>query len=183
MSYDINFWKQDRPLEISAQDIYERLSSGKPVEGLTKLPVDEILTKLRDAFPDFDPDEQFPLVSIDDGSIEIAWSDQHFRFDLRGEVGAEHKNRLVHIMATHGCPMYDPQIGERYDAEEGVGLSNLPSFEDPSPEQRAEIEKIKKQFMEQIERGSGPKGCRRSVAFLAICVVLFLLLALRALAG
>jgi hypothetical protein len=51
MSYDVNFWKQARPLDMSAQEIYERLSEGEPVEGLATLPVDEILGQLRDASP------------------------------------------------------------------------------------------------------------------------------------
>jgi hypothetical protein len=163
MSYDINFWKQERPLDLSDQEIYERLCARSSVEGLAKLPVDRILAQLRDAFPEFDPEEKFPLVSLDEGSIEFSWSDQHFRFDLRGDMGACHKNRLVGIMAEHGCPMYDPQVGKRYDAEGGTKAGELPTFEDATPEQKAEVERIKQQFMAKLDVRRQPKGCWGSV--------------------
>jgi hypothetical protein len=168
MSYDINFWKQERPLELSAQEIYQRLSKGESVDGLATLAVDRILAQLREAFPDFDPEEEFPLVSLDDGSIEFIWSDQYFRFDFRGEVGATHQNRLVRIMSDHGCPMYDPQVNKRYDADGGTKLGEFYRFEDPTPEQKAEIERLKQQFMAKLEGQGQPKGCRGSAVILAL---------------
>ena len=117
MSYDISFWKQERPLSLSAQEIYERLSGGdEVVEGLAKLPVPQIHLRLKEAFPEFDPAESFPTVRIPRGSIEFSWSDYHFRFDIRGEIGGECQ-QLVNIMADFDCPMYDPQEGRRYDSE------------------------------------------------------------------
>src|SRR5215469_10747766 len=102
MSYDINFWKQERPLDLSAQEIYERLSSGEKAEGLAKLPVPQIHQRLKEAFPSFDPNEKFPLVRTSQGSIEFGWSDYHFRFDIRGEAGSDCQ-KLVNIMADFGC--------------------------------------------------------------------------------
>jgi hypothetical protein len=171
MSYDINFWKQERPLDLSAQQIYERLSDGESVDGLAVLPVDQILQQLQEAFPKFDPQEKFPLVSLEDGSIEFIWSDQYFRFDLRGDVGAVHENRLVQIMADHGCPMYDPQINKRYDADQGMSLGELPKFEDATPAQKAEIERIKQQFMAQLQRRQQAKGCRSTAVLAGLGVI------------
>ena len=108
MSYDINFWKQDKPLDLSAQEIYERLSERQPVEGLVKLPVDEILDRLTVAFPDFHRKESFPTARTSEGSVEFIWSDYNFRFDIRGGICADCQ-KLVDIMADYGCPMYDPR--------------------------------------------------------------------------
>jgi hypothetical protein len=176
MSYDINFWKQERPLDLGAQEIYKRLSAGDSVDGLASLPVERILAELREAFPAFDPTEKFPLVSIGDGSIEFIWSVQHFRFDLRGDVGAEHQNLLVQIMAEHGCPMYDPQLGKRYDADDGTKLGELPAFEDPTPEQKAEIERIKQEFMAKLEGKRQSRGCRGTAAILGVGALLGIVL-------
>jgi hypothetical protein len=161
LSYDINFWKQQRPLALSAQEIYERLNKKEPVEGLAKLPVDEILARLKAAFPDFDPAESFPLARTSEGSIEFFWSDQHFRFDIRGICGDCQK--LVDIMSEFGCPMYDPQEGKRHDSQGGTALGEKPKFEDTTPEQKAEMERIKAEFLGKMT-GPQKKGCAGQAA-------------------
>ena len=40
MSYDINFWRQERPLPVPPVEIYRRLSAGKWVDGLASAPED-----------------------------------------------------------------------------------------------------------------------------------------------
>jgi len=142
MSYDINFWKQNRPLNLSAQEIYERLSRRETVEGLAKLPVPQIHQRLKRAFPEFDPSESFPLVTTSRGSIEFLWSNFHFRFDIRGEVGSDCQT-LVDIMADFDCPMYDPQEGRRYDSKDGTALGEMPKFHDATPDQREQLERLK----------------------------------------
>ena len=49
MSYDLNFWKQAVEFGMAPQVVYERLSSGERVEGLTELPIDEQVGKRYDA--------------------------------------------------------------------------------------------------------------------------------------
>ena len=167
MSYDINFWKQERPLELSPQEVYERLSSRQLVDGLAKLPVDEILARLKEAYPDFDPAESFPLARTSEGSIEFSWSDYHFRFDIRGVCGDCQK--LVDIMTDFGCPMYDPQLGKRYDADNGMALGERQVFEDTSPEQKAELERLKAEFLAGLS-GSQKKGCAGKAAMFLIAL-------------
>ena len=166
MSYDVNFWKQERPLSLSAQEIYERLSGGEAVvEGLAKLPVPRIHERLKQAFPDFDLSESVPVVRIARGSVEISWSDHHFRFDIRGEIGSDCQ-RLVEIMADFDCPMYDPQVGRRYDSEDGTALGKRPTFEDQTPEQREQFERLKAEALAKIGRVER-KGCgSRSLLFM-----------------
>ena len=173
MSYDINFWKQTRPLEISAQEIYERLSRGEQeIDGLAELPVDQIKQRLKEAFPDYDPQDPFPLIQTEHGSIEVLHSRQSFRFDLRGETEEVH-NRLVEIMADFGCPMYDPQRGQRYDAEGGTAVGTPPRFEDTTEEQRQQIEALKQQMLKNIQRGGRRSGCGTSAAaFVFFCAAL-----------
>lgn len=133
MSYDINFWKQLGPPRLSPEGVYGRLCEGKNVKGLAKLPVEEILDRLQFELSGFDPKEEFPLVSLQDGSIEISWSDQHFRFDFRGHVPEKTRKALVAIMKDFGCPLYDPQLDERYDTADGMGCAPAPSVEASEP--------------------------------------------------
>ena len=65
MSYDINFWKQERSLELTNEEIYAKLCSGEAVDGLARLPTDKILQRLRERFPAFDPSDDFPDVELE----------------------------------------------------------------------------------------------------------------------
>jgi hypothetical protein len=115
MSYDISFWRESRPVGLSPNEAYRRLSRGKPVEGLAELPVEEVFAGLREAFGPFY--EELSEFETDDCSIEVSWSACHFRFDLRGDVD-EAAGRLVALMAGFGCSPYDPQVDTRGAAEE-----------------------------------------------------------------
>ena len=170
MSYDINFWKQERPLPLTAEEIYGHLCRREPVDGLARLPVDAILARLQQQFPQFDPKAEFPDVDVENGNIEFGWSDQHFRFDLRGEVSAADRNALVRIMHDFGCPLYDPQVNKRYDAAEGTAIGETPAFEDPTPEQKEQMEKLKADMMGMFSGQKQKKGCAGSAALLAITV-------------
>lgn len=130
MSVDYNFWKQSRPLEQSSEEIYSKLCREEVVDGLENLPVDVILQRIQEAFPGFNPKEDFPEIEFDGGLIEVGWTTQYFRFDRRGSVDAEHLNVLVDILAAYDCPMYDPQIDKRYDAKNGIALGDKYRFEE-----------------------------------------------------
>jgi hypothetical protein len=178
MSYDINFWKQERPLSLSPEEIYGKLCKGEAVEGLVKLPVAQIHARLKQTFPEFEP-EEFSIVRTPAGSIEFSWSDYHFRFDIRGICGECQK--LVDVMREFGCPMYDPQENKRYDSRGGTGLGDAPKFEDATPEQKAEMERIKREALAQFSAMSAKTGCGRSaallcIAFVAVAVVIWRLL-------
>src|SRR5215213_6280052 len=122
MSYDITFWKEGRPVGLSPNEVYRRLSRGKRVEGLAELPVEELLARLREAFGPFD--EELSEFETDECSIEVSRSACHFRFDLRGDVG-EARGRLIALMAGFGCSPYDPQVDSR-EASQDDAESSLP---------------------------------------------------------
>jgi hypothetical protein len=130
LSYDINFWKLERPLIIAPVDIYRRLCKGEHVDGLAALPVSEICGQIQTTFPAFDPAKGFSTFRIAGGSIEASWSEQHFRFDLRGDWNSEAQS-IVEIMAAFHCPLFDPQVNERYDANGGMTFRESPSFVKP----------------------------------------------------
>lgn len=139
MSYDINFWRLDHPLKQAPVDIYRSLCQGEIVDGLASLPVAEIHSQLRQAFPEFDPSKKFPTFRTSVGSIEVSWSNYHFRFDLRGDYGPEAQT-IVEIMAGFRCPLFDPQLNQRYDSKEGMAVGESPKFnKKPSGPKAAEF--------------------------------------------
>ncbi len=117
MSYDINFWKQSAGFSRAPQEIYEQLCDGKPVDGLVDLPVHEFLARIKAVFPgttenagtlDFD--------SENSGAFQVSWPPQHVRVDCY-QMPGEEMNKFIDIAAEFGCPLYDPQTGERFEGE------------------------------------------------------------------
>ena len=137
MSYDINFWKPKRGAAPDPGKTYSRL--GRPGAALGKLeglPVEQILAKLKEAFPDFDPAAEFPNIEVPEGNIEFAWGEKYFRFDFRGpETGAE-KAKVWEIMSGFGCVCYDPQTDTLHTPD------NPPGYRPLTPEEVKQVEKI-----------------------------------------
>jgi CubicO group peptidase (beta-lactamase class C family) len=158
MSYDINFWKLSRPLDARPQDIYAELCEGNSVEGLAELPIRDILSRVAAAFPDFNPDDDFPAIRLENSHIEVNHSLQHVRFDIRGELDSS-LNKLVDILADFGCPMYDPQLNERYDRDNGLALGDPPKFEDWTDEQRQARDRQMAAMLAAIDRQQKKPGC------------------------
>jgi len=48
-------------------------------------------------------------------SFQVEWSPTHVWITCRGLHGPD-MNRLVDLAAKFGCPLYDPQTGERFDS-------------------------------------------------------------------
>lgn len=169
MSYDIIFWKLEQPLSVPPVEIYRKLCQGQKVDGLSALPVNAICMRIKNLFAGFDPREKFPLIRTSTCSIEASWSSQHFRFDLRGDWGSV-PQEIVQIMAEFECPMYDPQIDKRYDAQQGLCLGDLPNFTKPNSGSRAngirakaaELEALRQQVLLRIKENKRKKTDERN---------------------
>jgi hypothetical protein len=115
MGYDLNFWKQNGDVAMAPSEVYQRLCEGKHIEGLVELPVTEIVARFRNDF-----DRGWTQVADNawqrkkgKGSFTLETSRFHFRVDCFGLAGAD-MNRLIDIGLAFDCPLYDPQVGERY---------------------------------------------------------------------
>ncbi len=136
MSYDINFWKPKPGATTPAGEIYSKLNNQQPLDELEPLPLDAIFARLTEAFPSYDPTEEFPLVELPEGAMEVSHGPQHVRFDFRGpETGAE-KAKVWQIMSGFGCVCYDPQTGELHTAD------NPPDYRPLTPEEAAQVDKL-----------------------------------------
>ena len=102
--------------------MYRSLINGRAVDGLETLPIESILSELVTALPgsvrESDPAgwETIDWVDEDDQSrIQISWSDLHVQVDCR-QVSYDVVNRIIGVLADFGCPLYDPQVDERFDS-------------------------------------------------------------------
>jgi hypothetical protein len=120
MSYELIFWHQT-PAQTKSPLAG---TDGQHADGLTELPVEEILSSVMRHFPGTKselnrPAEWLSWVSSNGrDSFEVTWSRQHFRIDCR-RLHSDHMNQLVEIGAEFGCPLFDPQINERFNQAAG----------------------------------------------------------------
>ncbi len=114
MSYDLDFWKYQTGVTLDDQTVYDRLSHGENIEGFENLPIQSIITRINEEFADWEKQDELNFDSCDRGSFQLYTTRQFFRVDCYGMEG-EDMNRFIDIANEFGCPLYDPQIGKRYD--------------------------------------------------------------------
>lgn len=114
MSYDLDFWKQPPGFKISAQTVYERLSDGQSVDGLEDLPIEAMVQRIADAFADWDRLDAMYWESSR-GAFQLFTTPQFLRVDCYG-MERDDLNKLIGIAGEFGCPLYDPQVGRRFEA-------------------------------------------------------------------
>ena len=114
MSYDLVFWKKTPDCTAEPAEIHELLLSGAEPAGLEEIPVDDLLGRVREAFPGIIEDGG--LVFWEGGNrgmFELYWSQRHVHFCCR-ELEAEDMNRLIAIAHDFEFPLYDPQVDTRF---------------------------------------------------------------------
>lgn len=114
MSIDIDFWKYKDGVKLNHADVYKRACcDNEYVEGLERLPVEEIRKKIAFEFKDWtalDNDNY----EKDGSSFAITTTNQMVRFDFY-TIDRSDMNRIIEIMLSYGCALYEPQIGARFD--------------------------------------------------------------------
>lgn len=98
MSVDFFFWKQDGPRE-DRFPIEGRLHSDDNIQGLVKLPVEQI----RDAIREKIGQDFLDSIMISAYGVSLDF------------LPEEEFDTLIQIMADYECPLFDPQMGIRYD--------------------------------------------------------------------
>ena len=118
MSYDLDFWKYKKGTYLDNQEVYEKCSDEQTVYGLENLPIDAILKDIQTEFEDWKMEDS----NIDyenpkgKGAFQISTTEQFVRFDCYGMQG-EDMNRIIEVMDKYDCPLYDPQVPQRYDGK------------------------------------------------------------------
>ena len=114
MSYNLSFWKYKENSYLDNHKVYETLCDEGNIEGLENVPVDEIREKIAKAFSDWNKVDENSFENSNKGAFQITTTSQSVMIDCYGMDG-EDMNKFIDILFEYGCPLYDPQVGERYD--------------------------------------------------------------------
>jgi hypothetical protein len=114
MSYDLYFWRYKAGVKLEHQQVCELLADSKRVDGLEELPIDEVLLRVNQVFADWEKLDDVTFESGDRGAFQVFSTSQSFGVNCSGMPGEE-INKFIDIGTEFKCPLYDPQVGERFD--------------------------------------------------------------------
>ncbi len=113
--YELVFWIYQDGVYLNHQLVYEAIVDEQTVEGLEELPTSVILNRINSLFSDWEK------VDVDSwkntkgkGAFQIKTTPQSIQIDCYGTEGKT-MNKLVDALAEFNCPLYDPQVPQRYD--------------------------------------------------------------------
>jgi len=113
--YELLFWRYQDGIYLNHHEVYEAIEEQQIVEGLEELPVTVILNRINSVFSNWEKvDENSWKNSAGKGAFQIVTTPQSIKIDCYGTEGKT-MNLLVDTMAEFKCPLYDPQVPERYD--------------------------------------------------------------------
>lgn len=115
MSRHMAFWKYNDGTYLDNQKIYEEVCCGEGrADGLSPLPVKDILDRVDKVFSDYDKLDSMNYES-NRGAFTIFAKEQTVLFDCGWSMLASELNKIIDIMLEFDCPFYDPQIQVRFD--------------------------------------------------------------------
>ncbi|OCB78444.1 hypothetical protein [Flavobacterium crassostreae] len=113
--YELVFWKYQEGVYLNHQEVYENLEEQPQPEGLEELPVAVILNRIGSVFSKWEKvDANSWKNTTGVGAFHVKTTPQSIQIDCYGTQGKT-MDKLVDIMAEFQCPLYDPQVPERYD--------------------------------------------------------------------
>lgn len=116
MSYDLNFWRYREGAAHDHDKVYAAACcEGETLPELEDLPISDILRKIGETFSHWDALSPTDYENPNGGAFQITATPQIVRIDCYG-VSGDDMNRLMDILIAFGCPLYDPQISERFDS-------------------------------------------------------------------
>lgn len=113
--YELLFWKYTDGIYLNHHLVYEAIIEQQEVEGLEELPTAVILNRINSLFSKWEKvDENSWKNSNGKGAFQIKTTSQSIQIDCYGTEG-KMMDLLVDTLAEFKCPLYDPQVPERYD--------------------------------------------------------------------
>jgi hypothetical protein len=113
--YELLFWKYTDGIYLNHHEVYEALDDEEEVEGLENLPVDVIINRINSVFSKWERVDENSWKNNDGpGAFYVKKTPFSVKIDCYGTVGTT-MDKLVDIMDEFKCPLYDPQVPERYD--------------------------------------------------------------------
>lgn len=113
--YELLFWKYLEEVYLNHHLVYEALIEKERVEGLEELPVQVILNRIGSVFSKWEKVDEFSWKNNNGaGAFHVITTPQSIQIDCYGTEGKT-MNTLVELMEEFKCPLYDPQVPQRYD--------------------------------------------------------------------
>jgi hypothetical protein len=113
--YELLFWQYQDGIYLNHHLVYEALVEQQEVEGLETLPVQVILNRINSVFANWEKvDENSWKNNKGKGAFQIKTTSQSIQIACYGTEGKT-MDLLVDTLAEFKCPLYDPQVPERYD--------------------------------------------------------------------
>lgn len=113
--YELLFWRYLDEIYLNHHEVYEALVEKEGVIGLEKLPVEVIINRINSVFSKWERiDENSWKNNAGKGAFQVITTPQSVKIDCYGTEGNT-MNQLVDLMLEFKCPLYDPQVPERYD--------------------------------------------------------------------
>ena len=113
--YELLFWRYLDEIYLNHHEVYEALLEKQEVEGLEVLPVELILNRINSVFSKWEKvDENSWKNNSGRGAFQIITTPQSIKIDCYGTEGTT-MDKLVDLLEEFKCPLYDPQVPERYD--------------------------------------------------------------------
>ena len=113
--YELLFWRYLDEIYLNHHEVYEALVEKEGVIGLEKLPVEVIINRINSVFSKWERiDENSWKNNAGKGAFQVITTPQSVKIDCYGTKGKT-MNQLVDLMLEFKCPLYDPQVPERYD--------------------------------------------------------------------
>jgi hypothetical protein len=113
--YELLFWKYTDGIYLNHQEVYEALDDNEVVYGLEQLPIDVILNRINSVFSKWERVDDNSWKNNDGaGAFCVKTASTSVKIECYGTVGTT-MDKLVDIMDEYKCPLYDPQIPQRYD--------------------------------------------------------------------
>ena len=115
LMYELLFWRYLDEIYLNHHEVYEALLEKEEVEGLETLPVEVIFNRIASVFSDWEKvDENSWQNTKGKGAFQVISTPQSIKIDCYGTEGKT-MDKLVDLMEEFKCPLYDPQVPERYD--------------------------------------------------------------------
>ena len=116
--YELLFWRYQDGIYLNHQEVCEAIEQQQEVEGLEELPITLILNRVNSLFSKWERvDENSWKNTHGPGAFHIRSTPQSIKIDCYGPEGKS-MDLLVDILEEFKCPLYDPQVPERYDGNE-----------------------------------------------------------------